>query len=37
MYTFVFLYKPLVYRGLKLIVTHGCHLGFQGAVQPLRT
>ena len=28
-YTFVFGYRLLVYRGFNFIVTHACHLGFQ--------
>ena len=35
MYTFIFLlYKLLVYRGFKFIVTHARHLGFQWGVHP---
>ena len=33
-HTFVFLYKPLVFRGFNFIMTHERHLGFQWRVQP---
>lgn len=29
LHTFVFLYKPLVFRGFDFIVTHEHHFGFQ--------
>ena len=36
MYTFVFLYKLLIYRGFNFIVTHVRHLGWQWRVHPQR-